>query len=188
MGECILKEGVYAPLGAALVDNDYAPKSVEELEDHPLLKDMDSAALSEALTVLTGAGFLHPAQDNAHIHNTRSRCDQLNAALLDRTRQGEHLPVLASPVLSGRVGSSRMEQLFLHSLSQRGADAADWGEDAWNILAGRGERVLRNGEELSHDDARQEMIFMAQTFAEQRLPFLRAMGAVPSGGDLPAES
>lgn len=183
-GEIQFKEDVYKPLLAALADKDYTPKTLEELEDHPLLQSMDSAVLTEAVTVLLGAGYAHPA-GKPHAAQ-RDACARLNRVLCERAKAGEAVQVLASPVLGGGVPASRLELLFLLSLADVGEDSAHcalWAQDAWDIMAGRGEQLLRDGQPLEYDEALREMTGLAETFAAQRLPWLRAMGALPAGAD-----
>ncbi len=182
LGELSLKEEIYKPVLAALADNNYAPKTVEELEDHPLLETLDSAPLLEALTVLTGAGYAHPAQDAAAAESAAPACARLNAALLERAAQGETSPALASPVLGGGVFLPRLEQLFLLSHWRGGDGPKDWAEDAADALSARGEQVLRDGTPLERDEIRKELTALAEIF-DSRLPFLETLGLTPPAPD-----
>lgn len=177
-GEMNLKEDIYLPVLAALADKNYAPKTLEQLEDHPLLEKMSSAVLLECITVLAGAGYLHPAQKVAPAQ--AEACTRLNRVLCERARSGEDGPVLASPVLGGGLRSSRLEQLFLLSRADGGEDAKAWAEDAWNALAARGEQLMRDNVALEHDEALTEVQKLADQFATERLPYLKAMGVLPT--------
>ncbi|MEG2173493.1 MAG: class I SAM-dependent methyltransferase [Desulfovibrionaceae bacterium] len=177
-GEMTLKEEVYRPLLAALADKAYTPKTLEQLEDHPLLEAMSSAVLLEGLTVLAGAGYVHPACKAAAAQH--KKCAQLNRILCERARMGEDLPVLASPVLAGGLRSTRIEQLFLLSIAEGGEKPSLWAEDALNVLSSRGEQLLREGKALEPADALNEMTTLAESFAAERLPYLQAMGIVPT--------
>ena len=185
LGALSLKDAVYTPLLAALADADYSPKTLEQLEDHPLLTNMDSATLTEAVTVLLGAGSVHPARAAAPAQ--AEACARLNRQLCEKVRQGESPDILASPVLGGGVPSSRMEQLFLLSRAEGGEGPAQWAEDALNVLSSRGEGLQRDGKNLSKEDALREISALAQRFAEQRLPWLTAMLALPETGHASAK-
>ena len=176
-GPITLKEDIYKPVLAALADGDYAPKSLEELEDHPLLLKMESAVLMEAITVLTAAGYVHPARKPETAQ--AEACARLNRQLCERVRRGESLNVLASPVLGGGLGSSRLEMLLLSSRMRGLEEPAHWAEDCWNVLAGRGEQVLREGKALSADEARTELEGLARRLAEVGIPLLTALQALP---------
>ena len=179
-GQVNLREDIYNPLLAALADADYAPKTLEQLEDHPLLKNMSSAALNEAVSVLMGAGYLHPAREAAPAQVTA--CARLNRQLCERARQGEASHVLASPVLGSGVVCTRVEQLVLLSRAEGGEGPAQWAEDALNALSARGEYLQKDGEKLSREEALQTMSKLAHDFAVQRLPWLTAMHCLPEAG------
>lgn len=179
LGRCELKADLYNPVLAALADREYAPKTVEELEDHPLLVSMDSASLLEVLTVLAGLGVVHPARDEAAARAARVRCDAFNARMLNGAKAGDSEAWLASPVLGAGLAVSGLEQLFLASLRDGGRGPREWGEDAWAVLSGQGRKLNKDGEELSYEQAEAEMAALAGTFADQRLPFLRALGVTP---------
>lgn len=172
-----LKQEVYEPVLAALADNNYSPKTIEQLEDHPLLKDMASTMLMEAVTVLAGAGYLHPAQKPAAAQ--QAACNRLNRVLCEGSRAATGSNILASPVLGGGLRSSRLEHLFLLSCAQGESIPKNWAEDALNALSAHGEHFQREGKTLSHEEVLPEIITIAETFAKERLPYLEAMGIVP---------
>lgn len=184
LGSCALQGDVYDPVLAALADGGYAAKSVEELEDHPLLAAMDSVTLLEALTVLAGLGAIHPARATAE---ARTRCHALNMRLLGEARAGEGTPCLASPVLGAGVAVDGPDQLFLASFAGAGAAGGEtggatpreWAEDAWAVLAGQGRTLTKDGAALSYEQAEDEMTALAERFAAERLPVLRALDVVP---------
>src|SRR5262249_14413053 len=65
LGEATLQEQVYRPLIKALAENDYAPKTVDQLAAHAQLKAMPMAQILQAILVLTGTAHVHPAQETA---------------------------------------------------------------------------------------------------------------------------
>lgn len=176
-GAVQLKEDIYLPVLAALADNTYSPKTIEQLEDHPLLKDMASNILLEAVTVLAAAGYLHPAQKPAAAQ--QAACNRLNRFLCEASRAAQGSDILASPVLGGGLRTSRVEQLFLLSCAQGETTAQNWAEDALNALSAHGNHFQRDGKNLSTEEALPEVIAMAEMFAKVRLPYLAAMGIVP---------
>lgn len=177
-----LNEELYLPCLAALADKDYAPKTLEELEDHPLLKAVDSFQLTEILTVLVGAGWAHPAQSDADIAACAPTAALLNTAFCQRAQAVNEAPCLASPVVGCGVGTSRVELLFLSSLLNGGKNPKEWGEDAWNILAGLGEKLVKeeDGSELSYEESVTCLVQLAETFAERRVPLFKALQIIPS--------
>lgn len=180
LGPMELKEEIYKPVLAALADKGYAPKTMEALEDHPLLKNMDSAVLTEAITVLFGAGYVHPAR-TAEAEQVAA-CARLNRQLCEKARQGEGITVLASPVMGGGMAVTRLEMLMLLSRAEGADKPEQWAEDALNVLYARGERLQREDQPLSLEEALKEMEGPARIFAEQRLPWLTAVQCLPEMG------
>lgn len=176
LGNCGLKDELYAPLLDALADREFTPKSVEELEDDARLKEMDSASLLECLTVLLGLGVVHPARSEEEAATARPACAALNAALMHAAKAGEAAPRLASPVLGAGVLVPLTEQLFLASRQGGGESPKEWGEEAWGVLSGLGRRLEKDGAALPYEEAETEMIALAERFAQDRLPLLRALG------------
>lgn len=177
-----LNEAVYRPLLAVLAENDFAPKSVEELEDHPLLQDLDSAPLIDMLSVLMGLGALHPCV--AASEQKREACARLNACLMERAASDPSSTWLVSPTIGSGVRVPRLEQLFLRAMAHAAGSGEewtpeDWGTDAWIAISSHGERLWRDDRALDFSEAEAAVIAMARTFGQERLPLLTALGITP---------
>lgn len=182
LGPIELKEEIYKPVLAVLADNGYAPKTINALKEHPLLKTMGSAVLTEVITVLFGAGYVHPAR--AAEAEQVAACARLNRHLCKKAIQGAGSTVLASPVIGGGVTLTRLEMLMLLSRAS-GADTPEqWAQDSLKMLYARGESLQRSDQPLSLDEAQKEMEGPVRLFAEQRMPWLIAMQCLPEAGPL----
>lgn len=175
-GDVKLDQKVYAPLIKALADENYRPKSVNELEDHAALTSLDSARIMEAVTILAGAGAIRtasPSPSGAVVE----RCRNLNATLCRQARGGDVSLWLASPVCGCGVPVGRFEQMFLLSDAEGRKSTGALADDVCNQIYGWGE-VLKapDGTPLKHREGRAAMKAHAATFVERRLPFLRALG------------
>ncbi len=91
------ESGVVRALVAALAEDRFAPKSIHQLEQHPLCRKIRPGQFVQALRLLVGAGQLHPTQSEAVVSEASARCKRLNAHILERALHSDEIPVLASP-------------------------------------------------------------------------------------------
>jgi hypothetical protein len=174
LGEATMATAVYDPLLDLLAD--HRPKSLEQLEQAVRDKGMNFAQLTEALTILTGAGHLAVVQDEQAIARSRKHTDRLNAALIGKSRGSGDIAYLASPVTGGGIGVTRFQQLFLLALGQGKRQPAEWAALAWEILAGQGQKLIKEGKPLeTPEENLAELSAQAATFAEKQVPLLKAL-------------
>lgn len=173
--EVTLNEQVHGPLLDLLAD--HQPRTVAELEASlPPLRG-GVRQLFEAVFILCGNGTLAPAQSPAAIAAAGPACRRLNAALLARARSSDEVCYLASPVVGGGLPMPRIPQLFLlaHSLGHHGAAA--WSRYAASALAEQGERLSKDGRQLTSDDEQHaELQRKASLFEQRYFSMYRALG------------
>lgn len=162
-GEAVPDPALLAAIATALAQDGYAPKTLGELEVHPVCRSFGFANLFQAALLLTSAGSLHPAQLIARIDAAAPRCKALNARILEIAAAGRALPTLASPVTGAGVYVERRELLFLHAIASGKTGDEAWAKHAWECLK---EIAPRDIAGLQRD---------AQAFARLRLPVLRAL-------------
>lgn len=173
-GEAKLNAEVYVPLLDALAD--HRPRSLGELERLLAGKGVGFAQMVQALMVLVGQGKVEPAQDDETIEGVRARTDALNAHLVRKARGSGDIGFLASPVTGGGIAVLRAAQLFLWARSQGQADPAAWAQLTWNLLAARGETLMKDGKPLqSAAENVAQLTVQARAFADKQLPMLRAL-------------
>jgi hypothetical protein len=174
LGEGTLQEAVYRPLLEVLAENDYQPKSMLRIAGNAKLKSLVPAQVSEALIALTGAGHVstaHPSGPTARTH-----CKALNQAICLRSRSTADINYLASPVSGAGVAIGRLEQLFLLAIGQGKKSPAEQANDAWNVLAMQGQRLIKDGKTLETAEQNiANLTEMAQEFADKRVPILKAL-------------
>jgi hypothetical protein len=90
--------------------------------------------------------------------------DRLNAWLIERARIGRDTGDLASPVTGGGIAVERIEQLFLLALRHGKTQPEEWAREASTFVT-----TGRAAADLSRQ---------ARSFAERRLPTLRALQIV----------
>lgn len=175
IGEVSLQEAIYKPLVEAMARNAYRPRTLAQLAQD--LPQLTFPQLLEALTVLVGIGWAHPAQQEQAAKRAQSRTAALNAELCRRARSGGEINVLASPVIGAGVSVQRFEQLFLAAQSGGQKTPEDWARAAWSILAAQAQKILKDGKALeTPDENLAELTGQAKAFAEKRLPILKALG------------
>jgi hypothetical protein len=176
-GEAELKPETYGALSSALAEQKFAPKSLEFLRQHPDCKQLRPAQFVNALRLLVSTGHLHVAQSEAAAALAAPRCRALNAHLLDRATHSDEGSVLASPITGSGVIVPHEHQLFLHARTQGKTSPAEWASHAWSRLSALGVRLTQAGKVLESPAENQaHLTRSAQTFADQELSVLRALG------------
>ncbi|MEI9949175.1 MAG: class I SAM-dependent methyltransferase [Pseudomonadota bacterium] len=176
-GEAELNPELYGALVAALAEDRFAPKSIRQLEQHPLCRKIRPAQFVQALRLLVGAGQLHPAQSESVVSQVSARCRRLNAHILDRALHSNEITVLASPVTGSGITVNNERQLFLHARARGLETEEQWARYAWDRLATLGVRLVKDRKTL--ESAEENLAHLrreAKLFAEQGLAVLEALG------------
>lgn len=175
LGEATMQEAVYNPILDALAD--HKPKTLGQLEQQ--LKNIPFAQIQQAVMLLMGTGALLAAQDEDSIAKAKKTTDKLNAHLCNKSRGSSDISYLASPVLGGGLNVPRFHQLFLLSIGQGKKKPAEWAQNAWQVLAAQGQRLLKDGKTLeSAEENLAELTAQATVFSEKHLPILKALQVV----------
>jgi len=171
LGEANLNEGIYTPILDLMAD--HKARSLGDME--ALLKDkLNFAQLTQAVTLLSGAGHLNAVQ--ASSAKATKTAKAINTHLMHKARGSNELTYLASPVTGGGHPVNRFQQLFLLSMQQGKKQPTDWAQDTWATLAGQGQRLLKEGQTLeAAEDNLAELTAQAQVFADKQLPILKAL-------------
>ena len=173
LGEASLAPEIYTPLLDALAD--YKPKALGQLA-RQLQGKVGFGQLLQAAMVLAAGGHLAATQDETATARARKHTDKLNACLMDKARGGGDVSYLASPVTGGGVPVGRFQQLFLLARSQGVKQPAEWAAATWKLLAGQGQKLIKEGKALeTPQENLAELNRLAKTFADKQLPILREL-------------
>ena len=104
--------------------------------------------VTQALLVLTGAGYVYPAQEFSR--QGKARCAALNRYICERARSGAKVSFLASPVCASGIMVPSTQQLFLLACQRGRKSPKDQAEFVWDLLTARGQRIVKDG--LFHGD------------------------------------
>jgi len=177
IGDVDLNKDVYKPVIAALAEDRLRAKSVSEMIALPGMKALNLPQVAQALIILTGAGHVAPAQDQAAVDRARSRATKLNAALEERAVASGDVATLASPVLGAGVQVGRLHQLFLRAIAAGARDADAYARAVQKLLHAQGERMRKDSKAIeSEAEELAEIAAQAREFADKRLPLLQALG------------
>lgn len=170
-GQVTLQEAVYRPVIEALAVA--TPQQLADVFGHvaPLVSWQQFV---EVVTVLAGAGYVDPVQETTP--QARQRCAALNRHLCERARGKPEFEFLASPVTGSGVHVERIHQLFLLAAQHGRQSPADQATYVADLLTSQGERILKDGKAAETvEDHLAEIAARAVTFAEKRMPILKAL-------------
>ena len=174
MGEVTMQESIYGPILDALAD--HKPQTLAQVERSVKEQGVSWPQIVQAVMVLVGAGYLVAVQDEALIPKARKLTDKLNAHLIDRTRAGSDIGLLASPVTGGGVSVGRFGQLVLSAINDGQQRPTEWAQSIWALMAARGQKLIKEGKVLdSAEENLAELTAQAQAYADKQLPILKAL-------------
>lgn len=177
VGEANMAEAVYNPILDVLAD--LRPKTIGQIETLVRDKGVSLGHLQEAVIILAGKGDLVAVQDEKTVTKARPQTDRINRYLMNKARGCNDISFLASPLTGGGVAIGRFQQLFLSALASGKQRPAEWGADAWQILAAQGQSIIKDGKMLATPEENlTELTAQANELAEKRLPVLKALGVV----------
>ncbi|WP_158873984.1 class I SAM-dependent methyltransferase [Antarcticirhabdus aurantiaca] len=173
LGEATLQAEVYTPILDGLAEG---AKTLRALCADKAVEALGWAKLTQALTILVGAGHVQPClpakDENKRAKSTRA----FNAAVCERARDNADLGFLASPVTGGGIAVDRFAQLFLLSIGAGAKQPRDWADFAWSVLAAQNQRIVKDGKPLDTPEENvAELAARAATFAEKTLPVLKSL-------------
>jgi hypothetical protein len=165
---------VYEPILDVL--SNHKPISIGELGAAVAGQGIKGAQVLEAVMLLTAAGSLLAAQDDAAIKAAAPGAARLNAYLMDHARGSSDIAFLASPVTGGGMVVPRFPQMFLRALAEGKKSPGEWATSAWALLQAQGQKLILEGKTLDADaDNLAELTRQANDFEARHLPMLRAL-------------
>jgi SAM-dependent methyltransferase len=172
--DATLQEAIYGPILDALAD--HQPKTIAQLAGAVEQHNITFAQLLQAAMVLLGTSALQPAQEAEAARKAKPYTERLNEYMLDVSRGSALVNYLASPLTGGGVVVPRLQQLFLLARRQGRKQPAEWADYCWQVLAAQNQRLVKEGKTLTtSEESVRELEDQAKSFAEQRLPVLKAL-------------
>lgn len=174
LGDSVMNEEIYNPIIDLLAD--HQPKSLGQLEIELSKANMAFGQLLEAIMLLMSAGYLAVAQEENIIHQAKQYTDNLNAHIINKSRDSNDITYLVSPVTGGGFAVGLNQQLFLLAIKQGCNSAAEVSQAVWQIFSHQGRRLINDGNILeSADENIAALTAQATEFLEFQLPIFKAL-------------
>ncbi|MBJ7380383.1 MAG: class I SAM-dependent methyltransferase [Polynucleobacter sp.] len=173
-GELTLDEKVYSPIIDLMADHE--PRTIAEIETLLKDKDLKFDQIVQAVLILSGLGFLQPAQNDDLINKTKKLAGKLNQSIILRSQNSGDVTTLASPVLGGGIHVGHTEILFLLAIMQGKKKPSEWAETAWGVLQEQSWRIVVDSKTLqTPEEKKAELNKQSELFASQKLPIYKKL-------------
>jgi hypothetical protein len=168
---------IYTPVLECLAENNYTPKTADDLVDYHQLRNLNKGQILDALITLTSLHCIYPAQKNEVIEKVKSKTNALNTYLLEQAVHTAQINNLASPVTGGGVKVSRVEQLFLLARLEDVVSPDEWASLAWQLISQQEKVNHIEGTIISSPAEGLSLLKkMAHQFSDKKLPILKTLG------------
>ncbi|MBL1210761.1 class I SAM-dependent methyltransferase [Geminocystis sp. GBBB08] len=170
VGNVTLHLDIYNPICDVLAESSL---TMEELHNHPAINKITMNNLYQALIVLTGIGYVHPAVDDQICQQKKPFTDAFNNAVIKKAFVSDEMSYLASPLIGTGVVVTPMEQLLLF--------AQGMGEDAvkfvWNVLSSQNKKLMKDNQVLQTPEENiAHLENIAKEFYKNSVPTLKKLG------------
>ena len=170
LGEVKLQEEIYGPICTTLATG---ALTLAELQNHPQTRHISLNSLYQALLMLIGIGYIHPAVNEATRKQRQKSTDAFNMAVKTKSLYSEEMNYLASPLIGTGVAVNRLEQLLLLAKSRKQSGP----EFLWQVLSSQGKKVVTEGKTLETEEENLDYLrTAAEEFERDRLPLLNSLG------------
>lgn len=162
-GHFQLNEDFYSPLLKSLKSNEPIEISqIKEALETSLKREVSFQEISEALIALSNKNCIKLVQEDEKIETAKAYAQNLNAHILKQSIQSQDcITHLISPVTGEAISFNRFEMMFLYA-STLFKEEDKWVDFIAEILQKNGEKILKDGKELSDKEARGELKRQAQ--------------------------
>jgi hypothetical protein len=170
VGEVNLQEAVYGAICDALDQNHL---TFGQLQNHPKTTGISLNNLYQAVIILLGIGYIHPAVDEQTYQQRKKFTDAFNNAVKTKAINSEEYNYLASPWVGTGVPVNRVEQLFLLAK----ANQRNGAEFVWQVICRQGKKMIQDGKTL--ETAEENLAYLNilyEEFSQERLLTLQKLG------------
>jgi SAM-dependent methyltransferase len=173
LGKSNMSPDIYNPILNFMAD--HKVRTIAQIEAHVSAEGIRLPQVLQAVSVLVGVGYAHPAMDDASA-KCKKQIANMNSHLINKSRGSEDIAYLSSPVTGGGIPVSRFEQLFLLAISAGKKHPDDWGNFVWEILNAQSQKILKDGQPLKTSEENiAELSSRAQSFSKKQLPILKSL-------------
>ena len=175
LGEVTLNNEIYGPVLDCLADNNV--KTIGQVEEE--LKNNKKIGLSEiveCMLILIGKSFVFVAQPQESADAVYRKSELLNLHLMEKSRNGNEMGYLASPITGGGIPVSQLQQHFLFALKEGHESPEDLARETWKHLTELGQKLMAGDKRLETTEENIEKLTSdAKHFLQIELPILKAL-------------
>ncbi len=169
-GEVALQEDIYMAICSTLSQS---PLTMGELLRHPDTKQIQLNNLYQALIVLTGLGYIHPAVDDKTCTQRQKSTNGFNRTVQEKAFISEEMNYLASPLIGTGVAVNSLEQMLLLAKSKND----DPVKFIWEKFSQLGKKIVTNGKVLETPEENiAHLENISQDFFSNRFSILQKLG------------
>ncbi len=182
LGLISLRPDVHDPVLDALAQG---PLTMREMLKRPEIATIGVIRVVQAVTILTGQGYLFPASMptsakgdlSAAVQVRKESAGRFNQAVVAASRYNSQWSHLASPLTGGALTTNRFQLMFLDALSRGEPSPDGWAAFAQRQLQAQGVTIVKEGKKVeTPEENLAELLRQAREFAERELPVFRAHG------------
>ena len=127
----------------------------------------------QALVLLIGLGYVHPAVSDTLRKQRQKSTDAFNLAIKNLAVTREEMLYLASPLVGTGIAVNRIDQLFLLAKHRKQEPC----QFVWQVLVAQGKKLLKEGQVLETEAENLALIQTnLQEFEQERLPIFNRLG------------
>ncbi|WP_027327624.1 class I SAM-dependent methyltransferase [Helicobacter pametensis] len=177
-GSFKLNEDFYQPILETLKDNQPTSiATIKEKLEKSLKRDVQFAELVEAMIALSNKEHIKLVQEEEHIQESQNYTQNLNRHILQQSLQPQnYINHLISPVSGEAIPLNRFELLFLYA-STLFKEPKEWVSFVSNHFQKYGEKIIKDGKELSDQETMEELEKQAQAIQEW-IPILHKLKVI----------
>jgi len=181
-GEINFNENIYKPLLEYLQEDNFRPK---DLKSYLTKTGANPQQLLEVICMLVHGNNILPCQSESAVKIVKKSCERLNNYICERSKFGDAINFLASPLTGGGVGMDRFQQLFLLNYKAGERSAEKLAASLWKILSEQGQKIIVEDKSSENPSGRKlletpeenlaHLKNLAEDFLSKQLPIYKAL-------------
>lgn len=177
-GRISVKEDQYAHIRALFDASETPQVSIGHMIDTLQARRIPPNLVLTNILMLVQQGLITPANTPEQQKQVEHSARAFNRTVLERSRRGEDIGHLASPVSGGGVPSGFIEQCFIRQILGDKPDAQGMADHAHRMLQRKNTTIGVDGKPVEGaDNIRRELMHRAEAFKTGRLPLLQRLKA-----------
>jgi hypothetical protein len=177
LGEANMSDSIYMPILNLIERNRII--TIEDMEKELKSEPIEIGQIMQSVMILIGKGCVATVQNEEMVNEAQKNTDLLNREIMQKAMSSNDINYLASPVTGGGIPVGRFHQLFLLAYSNGKKTAEDWANFVWKILAKQGQKLIKDGKVIEHEDENiSELLKQANEFKLGKFEILKTLKVI----------